>query len=188
MTTYNQLLAAALCNGFEPQRQDEDDNAYLTRLAVAVSQVPDELWASISLEAQQWCTVAVLGINAGQTVRDPLDGFLRLEVAPKLTVVDGDGEVLRDASEEYSPAGNVVVFPTSDDVEEVEPEEEEEIERLPPIKTDLIRAVVIEHPDWTHPQIMAHLGPGANPYTVSTIRSVTLKTVEIARGLGKWRD
>jgi hypothetical protein len=198
MTPYEELLAAALTTGFEPQRAREDDGMYLARLAVAVSAVPDDLWVTLTADATQWCIAAVENLNAGLPVNRALPGFNALLDIEMVTV-----EPIPDFISEHqkylatSLAGNYVALVDkpvdphcriSDDVEEVEPDEEDDAPKPPPVKTDLIRAVVIEHPDWEHPKIMAYLGAGANPNTVSTVRSITLATINIARSLGKWRD
>jgi hypothetical protein len=191
MTPYEELLAAALTTGFEPQRAREDDGMYLARLAVAVSAVPDDLWVTMTADATQWVIAAVECLNIGQPIAKALPGFsLIMEGhdpfrSPDLTVtlqapINGNYVALVDKP--VDPECRI-----SDDVEEVEADEED-APKPPPVKTDLIRAVVIEHPDWEHPKIMAYLGAGANPNTVSTVRSITLATINIARSLGKWRD
>ena len=55
--------------------------------------------------------------------------------------------------------------------------------------TDAVRAVVMQHQDWNQSQIAAELE--ANGHTVSlgtiaTVRSMTLATIAVAKGLGKW--
>lgn len=205
MTPYEELLAAALTTGLEPQRPGEDDGMYLARLAVAVSAVPDDLWVTLTADATQWCIAAATALNEGQEVPRPLSGYDNEELA----IDPGDQPLLEATRPSVNLNGNYVALVDkpvdpecriSDDVtwpdkhrvlntncEDLEVDEDT-TPKPPPIKTDLIRAVVIEHPDWEHPKIMAYLGASANPNTVSTVRSITLATIGIARSLGKWRD
>lgn len=55
-------------------------------------------------------------------------------------------------------------------------------------KTDLIRAFVIQHPDWSESQIKQEMGDTIKKQTVATVRSVTLATIAVAKRLGKWVD
>jgi hypothetical protein len=171
MTIYEELLRAAQTGAFAPQMIGEAESVYISRLVMAASVVTDNVWNAMSKGAQDWCNTAAQRINSGLVMDLKCQGFAE------------DGPEIDWSSRTY---------PIADHVEEVEPQmeddEEEDAPKPPPVRTDLIRACVIEHPDWEHPKIMAYLGPGANPNTVSTVRSITLATMNIAKSLGKWRD
>jgi hypothetical protein len=186
MTIYEELLRAAQTGRFAPQMIGELEHVYLSRLAMAASVVTDEEWNRLSKGAADWCNFAAVRINSGLVMDLKCPGFgdpiPEIDWPLRQPPINGNHVALVDAPPDLQCR-------IADDVEEVEPDDEEDTTpKPPPVKTDLIRACVIEHPDWEHPKIMAYLGPGANPNTVSTVRSITLATMNIARSLGKWRD
>jgi hypothetical protein len=216
LTIYEELLRAAQTGRFAPQMIGELEHVYLSRLAMAASVVTDEEWNRLSKGAADWCNAAAIRINSGLVMDLKCPGFNEIPVTIERIpdslrgmgiepggYIDGDGKFqiteFSLVDNPQDPSCRVLEaeahFPpkhhnTPLDIEEVASlnDDEEDAPKLPPIKTDLIRACVIEHPDWLHPQIMAYLGAGANPNTVSTVRSITLATMNIARSLGKWRD
>jgi hypothetical protein len=55
--------------------------------------------------------------------------------------------------------------------------------------TDAVRALVMLHTDWNQAQIMRELesqGRVVSLGTIATVRSMTLATIAVAKGLGKW--
>jgi hypothetical protein len=55
--------------------------------------------------------------------------------------------------------------------------------------TDAVRALVMQHQDWNQSQIAAELEAHGQPVslgTIATVRSMTLATIAVAKGLGKW--
>ena len=55
--------------------------------------------------------------------------------------------------------------------------------------TDAVRALVMLHTDWNQSQIAAELEAKGQPVslgTIATVRSMTLATIAVAKGLGKW--
>jgi hypothetical protein len=55
--------------------------------------------------------------------------------------------------------------------------------------TDAVRAIVMQHQDWNQAQIAAELEAHGQPVslgTIATVRSMTLATIAVAKGLGKW--
>ena len=55
--------------------------------------------------------------------------------------------------------------------------------------TDAVRAIVMQHQDWKQAQIMRELesqGRVVSISTIATVRSMTLATIAVAKGLGKW--
>jgi len=55
--------------------------------------------------------------------------------------------------------------------------------------TDAVRAIVMQHQDWNQSQIAAELeahGQTVSLGTIATVRSMTLATIAVAKGLGKW--
>lgn len=55
--------------------------------------------------------------------------------------------------------------------------------------TDAVRTLVMLHPDWIQAQIMRELesqGRVVSIGTIATVRSMTLATIAVAKGLGKW--
>jgi hypothetical protein len=55
--------------------------------------------------------------------------------------------------------------------------------------TDAVRALVMQHQDWNQAQIMRELesqGRVVSIGTIATVRSMTLATIAVAKGLGKW--
>lgn len=55
--------------------------------------------------------------------------------------------------------------------------------------TDAVRALVMQHQDWNQSQIAAELEAQGQPVslgTIATVRSMTLATIAVAKGLGKW--
>lgn len=55
-------------------------------------------------------------------------------------------------------------------------------------KTDAIRALVMQHPEWTEEQLKAAGGDDVTRATLKTVRSVTLATIAVAKRLGLWRE
>lgn len=54
-------------------------------------------------------------------------------------------------------------------------------------KTDRIRALVMQHPEWTHAQLKDAMQGEVSGATLNTVRSVTLATIAVAKRLGLWR-
>ncbi len=55
--------------------------------------------------------------------------------------------------------------------------------------TDAIRAIVMQHQDYNRSQIAAELEANGQPVnlgTITTVRSMTLSTIAVAKSLGKW--
>ena len=55
--------------------------------------------------------------------------------------------------------------------------------------TDAVRALVMQHQDWNQSQIAAELEAEGQPVslgTIATVRSMTLATIAVAKGMGKW--
>jgi hypothetical protein len=55
--------------------------------------------------------------------------------------------------------------------------------------TDAVRAIVMQHQDWNQAQILRELeaqGRAVSLGTIATVRSMTLATIAVAKGLGKW--
>lgn len=55
-----------------------------------------------------------------------------------------------------------------------------------PGKTDRIRALVMQHPDWDFERMKGVVGTEVSNSTLVTVRSVTLATIAVAKRLGKW--
>ncbi len=64
---------------FSPQAVSEDDQAYLTRLAYAISEWPKLLWDKLSEPAQEWFNSAAQAIDSGEGIPDEM---LCREAAP----------------------------------------------------------------------------------------------------------
>jgi len=55
--------------------------------------------------------------------------------------------------------------------------------------SDAVRALVMQHQDWNQAQILRELeaqGRAVSLGTIATVRSMTLATIAVAKGLGKW--
>ena len=72
----------------------------------------------------------------------------------------------------------------------IEDEEGNEIVMLPKhTATDAVRAIVIQHQDWNQVQILREMeaqGRAVTMSTIATVRSMTLATIAVAKGLEKW--
>lgn len=249
MSVYAELVKTVTPLGFHHDAAEESDTAYLGRLALAASALPDFEWSCLTAEAVEWVNASAKRLNFGKTV-DSCPGF-NVEFA-----VDPDDQVLldtlpapraKDSLEDMglAPGGYIGEdsdSSTSNDVGKGEsrahvssevpvenialdtvPEdsgdgdlrgetgaagppkaegsrqgyEQEQAARSVSVsstpsaainKTDRIRALVMQHPDWTQVQIKEAIGEDSALGTIATVRSVTLATIAVAKRLGKWVD
>ena len=195
-TIYSELLAAAGAE-FLPQAEGEPDGHYLRRLVLAVSKASDNDWERLSKEAQDWYNAQAKRVKAHQ---DPEEcpGF-----NPQLIVIDEASSILKivdavvnvdwpitvnNSPEGFSVSGTTVILDkpiVASDVDQDSPH------ALSPkhTATDAVRACVMQHQDWNQAQIMRELESQGRVVclgTIATVRSMTLATIAVAKGLGKW--
>lgn len=257
MSVYAELVKTVTPLGFHHDAAEESDTAYLGRLALAASALPDFEWSCLTAEAVEWVNASAKRLNFGKTV-DSCPGF-NVEFA-----VDPDDQVLldtlpapraKDSLEGMGLApggyigedGKLVVteFSIVDPSQLLDPHcvigkahvssevpvenialdtvpedsgdgylcgetgaagppkaegsrqgyEQEHAARSVSVsstpsaainKTDRIRSLVMQHPDWTQVQIKEAIGEDSALGTIATVRSVTLATIAVAKRLGKW--
>ena len=202
-TIYSELLVAAGTE-FIPQADGEPDSHYLRRLVLAVSKASDNDWERLSKEAQDWYNAQAKRVKAQQ---DPEEcpGF-----NPQMIVVDEASSIPKivDAVVDAGwPTGPELPKASSNDVAHQDSQIDAVIDtginaamdcdflicpELPKhTATDAVRACVMQHQDWNQSQIAAELEAHGQPVslgTIATVRSMTLATIAVAKGLGKWTE
>jgi hypothetical protein len=189
ITIYSELIEAAGTE-FLPQAEGEPDGHYLRRLVLAVSKASDNDWEHLSKEAQDWYNAQAKRVKAHQ---DP-------EHCPGFGILDGhDGPVDNDsykAAEPSEPIVDAVIDagwpekPSPQQImDSVTTTLDEDLKKPMHTATDAVRAIVMQHQDWNQAQIAAELEAHGQPVslgTIATVRSMTLATIAVAKGLGKW--
>ena len=200
-TIYSELLAAAGAE-FLPQAEGEPDGHYLRRLVLAVSKCSDESWEALSTAAHDWYNAQAIRVKQNQ---DPEEcpGF-----NPQLIVIDEASSIPKivDAVVDAGwPTGPELPKASSNDVAHQDSQAAVVQEFDTVIKdafkpyasetkhtaTDAVRALVMQHQDWNQSQIAAELEAHGQPVslgTIATVRSMTLATIAVAKGLGKWAE
>jgi hypothetical protein len=204
-TIYSELLAAAGAE-FLPQAEGEPDGHYLRRLVLAVSKASDNDWERLSKEAQDWYNAQAKRVKAHQ---DPehCPGF-----NPQMIVVDEASSIPKivdavvDAGWPEKPTPQQIMDSVTTALDEdlktpmfhegpivdVPPQYVKMVDEMVNSKhtaTDAVRALVMLHTDWNQAQIMRELesqGRVVSIGTIATVRSMTLATIAVAKGLGKW--
>ena len=200
-TIYSELLAAASSgsNGypcFITQAEGEPDGHYLRRLVLAVSKASDSDWERLSKEAQDWYNAQAKRVKAQQDPEEcpGFDGaFAQWEHEHKndqVAILDGsqypDERMVDAVIDAGWPTGPELPKASSNDVAH-----QDSPHALSPkhTATDAVRALVMLHTDWNQSQIAAELEAHDQPVglgTIATVRSMTLATIAVAKGLGKW--
>lgn len=198
-TIYSELFdLVGVC--LEPQPLGEPDGHYLRRLVLAVSKASDNDWERLSKEAQDWYNAQAKRVKAHQ---DPEEcpGFAQHRE-------DESNRILADAVVDAGwPTGPELPKASSNDVAHQDSQIDAVIDtginaamdcdflicpELPKhTATDAVRAVVMQHQDWNQSQIAAELeanGQTVSLGTIATVRSMTLATIAVAKGLGKWAE
>ena len=146
----------------------------------------DEKWETLSKAAQEWNNAQALRVKDHQ---DPEEcpGF-----NPQMIVVDEASSIPKivdavvdagwpaDAPAQADAAIGPVPLGDQDSPHALIPKH---------TATDAVRAVVMQHQDWNQSQIAAELeakGQTVSLGTIATVRSMTLATIAVAKGLGKW--
>jgi hypothetical protein len=201
-TIYSELLAAA-GTAFLPQAEGEPDGHYLRRLVLAVSKASDNDWERLSKEAQDWYNAQAIRVKAQQ---DPEEcpGF-----NPQLIIIDEASSIpnivdaVVDAGWPLNPAmvgecgygaeemDNAAATLADATLGPIHLGDHDSPHALTPkhTATDAVRALVILHTDWNQAQIMRELesqGRVVSLGTIATVRSTTLATIAVAKGMGKW--
>jgi hypothetical protein len=172
-TIYSELLAAAGTE-FLPQAEGEPDGHYLRRLVLAVSKASDSDWERLSKDAQDWYNAQAKRVKAHQN-SEYCPGFINPIVD---AVVDAGWPA--DAPAQADAAIGPVPVGDQDSPHALSPKH---------TATDAVRALVMLHTDWNQAQIMRELesqGRVVSIGTIATVRSMTLATIAVAKGLGKW--
>jgi hypothetical protein len=208
-TIYSELIEAAGAE-FLPQAEGEPDGHYLRRLVLAVSKASDNDWEHLSKEAQDWYNAQAKRVKAHQDPEHcPGFGILDGHDGP----VDNDSYKAAEPSEPIVdavidagwPTGPELPKASSNDVAHQDSQIDAVIDtginaamdcdflicpELPKrTATDAVRAIVMQHQDWNQAQIMRELesqGRVVSHGTIATVRSMTLATIAVAKGLGKW--
>lgn len=210
MSVYAELVTAVTPLGFHHDAAEESDTAYLGRLALAASALPDFEWSCLTAEAVEWVNASAKRLNFGKPV-DSCPGYGE----------DSDSSTSNDVGKEESSAHVSSEVPVENIALDTVPEdsgdgdlrgetgaagppkaegsrqgyEQEHAARSVSVsstpsaainKTDRIRALVMQHPDWTQVQIKEAIGEDSALGTIATVRSVTLATIAVAKRLGKW--
>ena len=172
-TIYSELLAADGAE-FLPQAEGEPDGHYLRRLVLAVSKCSDEAWEALSTAAHDWYNAQAIRVKARQDPEECL-GF----VSPIVDAVVDAGWP-KDATAQADAALGTVPLGDQDSPHALSPKH---------TATDAVRALVMQHQDWNQSQIAAELEAEGQPVslgTIATVRSMTLATIAVAKGMGKW--
>jgi hypothetical protein len=205
-TIYSELLAATGTE-FLPQAEGEPDGHYLRRLVLAVSKASDNDWERLSKEAQDWYNVQAKRVKAQQDPEEcpGFDDSLLSELSRtgiELKCPDYD-IITKDLVTVNWPIGPELPKASSNDVAHQDSQAIVVQEFDTVIKdafkpyasetkhtaTDAVRACVMQHQDWNQSQIAAELeahGQTVSLGTIATVRSMTLATIAVAKGLGKW--
>lgn len=204
-TIYSELLAAAGTE-FLPQAEGEPDGHYLRRLVLAVSKASDTSWDSMATKAKDWYNTQAIRVKAHQ---DPeyCPGFINPIVD---AVVDAGWPItVNNSPEGFSVSGTTVILDkpiVASDIDQDSPhtltpaEQSAVVEETESVlkdswnftkhtATDAVRALVMLHQYWNQSQIAAELEAHGQPVsigTIATVRSMTLATIAVAKGLGKW--
>ncbi len=206
-TIYSELLAAAGTE-FLPQAEGEPDGHYLRRLVLAVSKASDSDWERLSKEAQDWYNAQAKRVKAHQDpehcpgfgILDGHDGPVSNDSYKGAAPADPMVDAVVDAG---WPIGPELPKASSNDVAHQDSQAIVVQEFDTVIKdafkpyasetkhtaTDAVRALVMQHQDWNQSQIAAELEAHGQPVslgTIATVRSMTLATIAVAKGLGKW--
>ena len=206
-TIYSELIEAAGAE-FLPQAEGEPDGHYLRRLVLAVSKASDNDWEHLSKEAQDWYNAQAKRVKAHQDPEHcpgfgildghdgPVDNDSYKAAEPSEPIVDAvidsgwpTGPELpkassNDVAHQDSQAAVVQEFDTV--IKDAFKPYDSESKRT---ATDAVRALVMQHQDWNQSQIAAELEAHGQPVslgTIATVRSMTLATIAVAKGLGKW--
>lgn len=192
-TIYSELLAAAGTE-FLPQAEGEPDAHHLRRLVLAVSKASDEAWFKLGEPAREWYNAQAIRVKHHQ---DP-------EHCPGFGILDGhDGPVSNDSYKGAAPADPIIDAVVDAGWPADAPAQAEAALGTVPLgdqdsphalnprhtATDAVRALVMLHTDWNQAQIMRELesqGRVVSIGTIATVRSMTLATIAVAKGLGKW--
>ena len=208
MTTIYSELHAAAGTEFLPQAEGEPDGHYLRRLVLAVSKASDNDWERLSKEAQDWYNAQAKRVKAHQ---DPEEcpGFYGTHAQwehehkdDQIKIVDA--VVNAGWPDKPSPQQilDSVTIALDEDLKkplfhegpivDVPPQYVKMVDEMVNPKhtaTDAVRALVMLHADWNQAQIMRELesqGRVVSIGTIATVRSMTLATIAVAKGLGKW--
>jgi hypothetical protein len=174
---YEELLGAAqTLPTWEPRKAGESTPDYLYRLVLAVKEVSEPEWNKLTESTTHvWFNSAAAILNAGQPLND-CPGFTdggapakaaKEPKAPKAAKAPKEPKPVKEkvaASEGASSRGIIVVL-------------REAVIKNPAITGEQMKAVAIEA-GFTEPK----------PSTISTIRTDTLSTINMAKRLGYWND
>lgn len=214
MSVYAELITAVTPLGFHHAAQGESDSDFLGRLALAASALPDSEWLCLTAETVEWVNTSAKRLNLGKTVYAP-SGFREIpsnDVDEREVPFDTPAETIAldtPASTSSERLQGVDCPECEDGIAHThEPKTgqlkivdnkpvaapvAQAVEAVPEVvhslgKTDAIRALVMQHPEWTHEQLKAAVGGDVTRATLNTVRSVTLATIAVAKRLGKWVD
>lgn len=214
MSVYAELITAVTPLGFRHAAHGESDSDFLGRLALAASALPDSEWLCLTAEAVEWVNASAKRLNLGKTVYAP-SGFREIpsnDVEEREVPSDTPTEIIaldtnastsserlqgvdcpeceNGTAHTHEPkVGQLKIV----DNKPVAAPVAQAVEAVPEVvhslgKTDAIRALVMQHPEWTHEQLKAAVGGDVTRATLNTVRSVTLATIAVAKRLGKWVD
>lgn len=217
MSVYAELITAVTPLGFRHAAQGESDSDFLGRLALAASALPDSEWLCLTAESVEWVNASAKRLNLGKTVYAP-SGFREIPFDAEEREVPSDtpAEIIAldtpasTSSERlqgvdcpecedgtaHTHEPKVGQLKTVDNQPVAAPVAQA-VDAVPEVvhslgKTDAIRALVMQHPDWTGPQLKEALDAAGivtdGTKTIATVRSVTLATITVAKRLGKWVD
>jgi hypothetical protein len=194
------------------QKKREERQTYLTRLMRQVSKVEDDIWGSLSKDAQDWNNEAATAFKEGREI----DDFLVEDEEPEEeeNSVEGSDAVLEaideetfedDGSEEEEPEVQNVVpeVPTkSGSGRSKESDKPKEPEHQPGMRTKIrgkntsachtIKRMVVKKPHITVDEITSKLKAldlKVTPVTISTLRSSVRDTLRVLNeeGLGTFK-
>jgi hypothetical protein len=189
-TIYDELLAAA-GEEFLPQAEGEPDAHYIRRLVLIVCSCTDEKWETLSKAAQEWNNAQALRVKDHQDPEECPGFNSQLIVDAIIDAGWPTGPELpkassNDVAHQDSQAAFVQEFDTV--IKDAFKPYDSESKRT---ATDAVRALVMQHQDWNQSQIAAELEAHGQPVslgTIATVRSMTLATIAVAKGLGKWTE
>jgi len=168
------------------QKKKEDRQAYLTRLMRQVSKVEDDIWGSLSKDAQDWNNEAATAFKEGREIDD-------------FPVEDEEPEIEETAVE--PPEGDTEGVPQEEEDTENEVSVPEP-EKQPVMRTKVrgkntsachtIKRMVVKKPHITVDEITSKLKVldlKVTPVTISTLRSSVRDTLRVLNeeGLGTFK-
>lgn len=156
------------------QRKSESEPVYLKRIALAVSELRDDVKANLSSEAQAWCRAAVECLREGRMI-------------PSLKA-RGLGSEFSENQEDVNSDKPLEQTREQDTASYARPDMESKAVRKVASATDRMRRIILENLGKVEKKrmrdLVANAGIAVTNNTFETIYYETHKTMQIAREMG----